>query len=308
MAGIVPGDALIDLTPSDADDVLKPIEGAVVSGGQRVLIPLSKDDGIAARRGQPAGKLARVFGAVGTSSLSAALRGKRVVAVDGGVLSLTTRDGIALTQPPRTLTEAGWSALTSGLKKGDWITGVVSTADGAAVEVIRGAGDPRSVTIKPRDPGVALVLDSVAMTTYQLESWTEAFTIANDAAYTMVVKTLQIIPKFFKSTKDGGLDPNKSLTGPIGIFSMLKGSVERFGFVKYLELMALIGLNLFLINLLPIPITDGGQLMFLMIETVTGRPLAAWARNIAMWAGLAMVASLMIYVIGLDVLRLAGLN
>ena len=145
------------------------------------------------------------------------------------------------------------------------------------------------------------------MRIYELESWTEAFSIANTAAYTMIVKTLQIIPKFFQSPEQGGLDPNKSLTGPIGIFSMLKGSVERFGFIKYLELMALIGLNLFLINLLPIPITDGGQLLFLGIETATGKPLAPWARNIAMWIGLLMVASLMLYVIGLDVLRLSGL-
>ncbi len=306
-AGLVPGDAIIDL--SLPDQVLKPIEAAVVSGGQRVLIPLSKDDGVSGRREVPPSRLARLFGSVGVPSLSSVLRGKRVTAVDGAVLSFTTRDGIAMSQPPSgALSEAGWSALCAGVKPGDWITGIVPTADGAAVELMRGAGDARSVTIKPRDPGVALLLDPVAMTTYRLESWTEAFSIANDAAYTMVVKTLQIIPKFFQSTKDGGLDPNKSLTGPIGIFSMLKGSVERFGFVKYLELMALIGLNLFLINLLPIPITDGGQLMFLAIETATGRPLAAWARNIAMWLGLVMVGALMIYVIGLDVLRLAGLN
>jgi regulator of sigma E protease len=123
----------------------------------------------------------------------------------------------------------------------------------------------------------------------------------------MIIKTLQVIPRFFQPPEQGGLDPNKSLTGPIGIFTMLKGSVERFGFIKYLELMALIGLNLFLINLLPIPITDGGQLMFLAIETITKRPLAPWARNFAMWIGLGIVACLMVYVIGLDVLRLVGL-
>ena len=146
------------------------------------------------------------------------------------------------------------------------------------------------------------------ITTYKLESWTESFSIANSAAYTMIVKTLQFIPKFFQSTKDGGLDPNKSLSGPIGIFSALKGSVEQLGFGKFLELVAMIGLNLFLINLLPIPITDGGQLVFLAIETATGKPLVPWARNIAMWIGLLMVGSLMFYVIGLDLLRLVGLH
>ena len=49
----------------------------------------------------------------------------------------------------------------------------------------------------------------------------------NRAAFNMIVKTLQIIPKFFQSTASGGLDPNKSLTGPIGIFRLLKVSAEK---------------------------------------------------------------------------------
>jgi regulator of sigma E protease len=88
---------------------------------------------------------------------------------------------------------------------------------------------------------------------------------------------------------------------------MLKVSAEKWGFVKFLEFTALIGLNLFLVNLLPIPITDGGQLVFLAIETATGRPMSAMARNLATWVGLLMVVGLMLYVVGLDVLRLFGL-
>jgi regulator of sigma E protease len=182
---------------------------------------------------------------------------------------------------------------------------VVPSGD-RALEVVRGVeGAPRTVQVKPKDIGTALVL-GVEMHTYELHGWTEAFSIANDAAYNMVVKTLQIIPRFFRSTADGGIDANKSLTGPIGIFSALKGSAERFGFDSYLSLLALIGLNLFLVNLLPIPVTDGGQLLFLAIETITRRPLPAAARNVASWIGVIMVMGLMLYVIGLDILRYAG--
>jgi RIP metalloprotease RseP len=236
------------------------------------------------------------------------LVGRQVKATNDGVLALTTRDGSHVTISPRAFSEVGWSTLLQGLMPGDWIIGLVPTVDGAyGMEVMRGASAPVSHTVTPRDAGVALIHEHIAMRIYELESWTEAFDIANTGAYMMIVKTLQIIPKFFQSPENGGLDPNKSLTGPIGIANMLKMSVERFGFIKYLELMALIGLNLFLINLLPIPITDGGQLMFLGIETATGKPLAPWARNIAMWIGLLLVAGLMLYVIGLDVLRLSGL-
>jgi regulator of sigma E protease len=307
-AGIRPGDAIIQITP-DKKDPLKPVEMAVVSGGERVLIGLSPDDSVAIQKSEQPWRIARLLGATGTPSLISALSGKRIVRVDGPALEFTTRDGIAGSQAPRELSEAGWRALAEGLKPGDWVTGIVPfTNRSVAVEVIRGAGEVRSVTVTPRDLGVQILLQPTALATYELESWTEAFAIANTAAYAMVVKTLQLIPRFFTPTRDGGLDPNKSLTGPIGIFTALKGSVEMLGFARFLELVALIGLNLFLINLLPIPITDGGQLMFLAIETVTGRPLAPWARNFAMYIGLVMVLMLMVYVIGLDLLRVIGLH
>lgn len=309
IAGIKAGDAIVQVSPAKSKSPLAGVEMAVVSGGERVLIPLSVDDSVAILKTVKPWRLQQLFGAKGTPSLAEELGGKRIVKVDGAVVNFTTRDGVAGSLAPRMLSDAGWASLSTGLKPGDWITGMVPIADRAvAIEIIRGAGDSRSVTVKPRDLGVAVLLKNLAMTTYKLESWTEAFSIANSAAYTMIVKTLQFIPKFFQPTKDGGLDPNKSLSGPIGIFSALKGSVEQLGFGKFLELVAMIGLNLFLINLLPIPITDGGQLVFLAIETATGKPLVPWARNIAMWIGLLMVGSLMFYVIGLDILRLIGLH
>jgi regulator of sigma E protease len=306
-AGIKPGDAIIEVgKPKNTQNYLASFEVATVSGGTRVLIPVDKQDAVAIDFEKRAGLIDKLTGGVQPSLLKS-LVGRKVTATNDGVLALVTRDGSAVTISPRAISENGWSSLLKGLAAKDWIIGLVPLADGGfALEVMRGASDPVSHTITPRDPGTAILHEPLAMRTYQLESWTEAFSIANSAAYTMIVKTLQIIPRFFQSAEQGGLDPNKSLTGPIGIFSMLKGSVERFGFIKYLELMALIGLNLFLINLLPIPVTDGGQLLFLAIETATGKPLAPWARNIAMWIGLAMVASLMVYVIGLDVLRLSG--
>jgi regulator of sigma E protease len=139
---------------------------------------------------------------------------------------------------------------------------------------------------------------------YRLSHWTEAFTMVNTTSYNMVVKSLQLIPRFFRSAEQGGINPNKSLTGPIGIFSQLKVRAEHFGIRSYLKFLALIGLNLFLVNLLPIPITDGGQLVFLGIETAIGRPLPPALRNAFQWAGVILVVGLMLYVLGLDISRL----
>jgi membrane-associated protease RseP (regulator of RpoE activity) len=306
-AGVRPGDAIIDITaPKNKDDFLASFEIATISGGVRHVVALSNDDAAALAYEKRPGLLDKISGGV-KPSMMRQLIGRQVVSVKDGVLELQTRDKTAVTVAPHGISSAGWTALLNGLQNNDWITGLVMISDGRyALEIMRGAEAPVSRMVKPHDAGVAILHEPLAMKIYQLENWGEAFSIANAAAYTMIIKTLQVIPRFFQPPEQGGLDPNKSLTGPIGIFTMLKASVERFGFIKYLELMALIGLNLFLINLLPIPITDGGQLLFLAIETVTKRPLAPWARNIAMWIGLVMVGFLMVYVIGLDVLRLTG--
>ena len=312
VAGLKPGDAIVGQTevPQAGGKGLPKIELAVVSGGERSVVVLSADDVLAAKRATKSSRLSKMLGMGGTPSFISQIIGARVVAIGDGNLRLASRDGVETSVGTQVLTEAGRKSLADGLKPDDWITGMVPLSDGSTgFEVVRGASKrPRSVVVEARDPGLLIAMERLEMRTYQLKDWTEAFTIANGAAYTMVVKTLQIIPKFFQSTASGGLDPNKSLTGPIGIFRMLKGTAEQFGFVKYLEFMALIGLNLFLINLLPIPVTDGGQLVFLAIETAIGRPLPVRARNAVMYLGLAMVLALMVYVIGLDLMRLFGLN
>ena len=93
--------------------------------------------------------------------------------------------------------------------------------------------------------------------------------------------------------------PRKSLQGPIGIFSELKTRLEHLGFPSFLRLVALIGLNLFLINLLPIPVTDGGQLALLGIETAIRRPLPPLAVNIINSIGFVLIILLMLYAVGL---------
>jgi regulator of sigma E protease len=312
IAGLKPGDAIIGQSPlpQTGGKGLPKLELAVVSGGERSVVPLSAEDVLSAKREKRASRLAKLLGMGGEPSLLSQVLGMRVLAIGDGNLKLASRDGVESSVFTQKLSEAGRATLAAGLKPDDWITGLVPLADGGSgFEVMRGAGKTaRSLVVEARDPGLLIVLERLEMRTYQLKDWTEAFTIANGAAYTMVVKTLQIIPKFFQSTESGGLDPNKSLSGPIGIFRMLKGTAEQFGFVKYLEFMALIGLNLFLINLLPIPVTDGGQLVFLAIETAIGRPLPVRARNVVMYIGLAMVLTLMLYVVGLDLMRLFGLN
>jgi len=57
------------------------------------------------------------------------------------------------------------------------------------------------------------------------------------------------------------------MTGPIGIF-VITGKVARLGFVHLLNLMAVLSISLAIFNLLPIPVLDGGHVVFLIIEKI----------------------------------------
>ncbi len=87
--------------------------------------------------------------------------------------------------------------------------------------------------------------------------------------------------------------------GPIKI-AQLSGEVAKHGFAALLELTALLSASVGLLNLFPIPLLDGGHLLFYAIEVVRGRPLSARAQEVGFQIGLAIVSMLMIFVIGND--------
>jgi regulator of sigma E protease len=95
----------------------------------------------------------------------------------------------------------------------------------------------------------------------------------------------------------------KELAGPIGIVQM-SGGMALLGLVPVLNFMALIGINLALLNLLPLIITDGGMLLFLGIEAVRGKPLSLQAQLIVNRIAIALFLMLFVYVTFNDILRL----
>jgi regulator of sigma E protease len=85
----------------------------------------------------------------------------------------------------------------------------------------------------------------------------------------------------------------KSIGGPITIFDVA-GTAAREGTTNYLTLMAFISVNLGLINLLPVPLLDGGHLLFFLVEGVSRRRLSAKARQYASLVGLVLLVTLML--------------
>ncbi len=97
--------------------------------------------------------------------------------------------------------------------------------------------------------------------------------------------------------------PIKTLGGPIMIGQMT-GQIAREGWANLLPFMAVISINLGILNLLPVPILDGGLLLFLLIELATGKSLSVKKRELAQKAGLFVLILLMAIVMYNDLVRL----
>lgn len=98
----------------------------------------------------------------------------------------------------------------------------------------------------------------------------------------------------------------KDLGGPIAIAQM-SGQAAEQGALQLFFFMAVLSINLGLINLFPIPILDGGHLLFMGIEAVRGRPLGERAQEYGFRIGLALVLILMVSVTWNDIVRVLGL-
>lgn len=93
------------------------------------------------------------------------------------------------------------------------------------------------------------------------------------------------------------------LSGPVGIVSAI-GQAASYGLGDVLELLALLTINLGIFNLLPVPALDGGKLVFLLVEGVTGRPVPEKLQGALTLATFVLLFGLMIFATYNDILRL----
>ena len=126
----------------------------------------------------------------------------------------------------------------------------------------------------------------------------QAMYYAVDQTVAMIKLTFVVLGKLFA----GAISP-KTLAGPIGIAQM-SGQVAKAGPLAFLSFLALLSINLGILNLLPIPILDGGHLLFFCIEGVMGKPLSIKKREVAQQVGLFLLIALMVFVFYNDIYRL----
>ena len=100
-----------------------------------------------------------------------------------------------------------------------------------------------------------------------------------------------------------GSIPADSIGGPILIFQIYGEQTEQ-GFNELIRLTALLSINLGLLNLLPIPVLDGGHIFFFLIELLKGKPISERSRERAQQVGLFMLLSLMVFAFYNDIMRI----
>lgn len=129
----------------------------------------------------------------------------------------------------------------------------------------------------------------------QAQSFAQAMSLAGRQTVenlTMVVKFLQRIPSMWKAAG-----------GPLTIFSVASAQAER-GMSDLLLFLAMLSANLAVINILPIPILDGGHLVFLTLEGIRGKPVSERVFHAVTVVGFVFILSLMVFVFGLDIERM----
>ncbi len=142
--------------------------------------------------------------------------------------------------------------------------------------------------------GLALAVPSVPIPKYNIVTAVGEGIQTNWLILEMVTKVLKrLVTREVKT---------KHLTGPIGIVDATRRVVE-FGLRSLLFFVGFISVNLAIVNLLPIPIADGGQILFFTLEKLRGRPLSIRNQMIIQQVSIVLLAGLFLYITFYDLLR-----
>jgi regulator of sigma E protease len=220
----------------------------------------------------------------------------------------------------------GSPADLAGLRSGDLVTRIdhtaitdfqqlpeiISVSGGAPLDIgIRRGGKDMSVTVTPRLMQTRDVLGNVgnqmvigvrpdvhAAITHARYSPAGAFTAACGEAWGIIKTTVLGIGQMIS-----GRASTDQLRGPAGIAQMTR-QVAEFGFLPLLNLVAILSVSIGLANLFPIPLLDGGHLLYYAVEAVLGRPLGERAQDVGFRLGLVLVLGLMLLTTWNDLVRL----
>ncbi len=223
--------------------------------------------------------------------------------------------GKSVTPPVADIVHPKSAAAVAGLQVGDKITGInghrIGTFDDMKNEIVMIPGETASIDYERG--GRSLVTQAKIATVVDVDRFGNEYRIGQlgveankveirevgllEAPWAAVVQTGNILRQQMIGLGQiiSGRRPLSELGGPLKI-AKVSGEAMSMGILTFISLAALISINLGFINLLPIPMLDGGHLMLYAIEAVRRRPATPQVQEWAFRAGFAMLAGFMIMV------------
>jgi len=119
------------------------------------------------------------------------------------------------------------------------------------------------------------------------------------------MEMISVSVKMIGKLLTGQASLKNTVSGPISI-AQFAGQSVSVGIDHYLSFIALVSISLGIFNLFPVPMLDGGHLLYYTIELITGKPVSERIQNFGQHIGIAMLGTLMIFVFYQDILRLFG--
>ncbi len=240
--------------------------------------------------------------------------------LDGDMLDAL---GIGLAAPPAQLGQivAGGAAERAGLRAGDWIVAVDGqpVADFLSLVQLVRAAPAKPLTVLLRRDGREQTLGLTPEADHSTAVTVGKIGAGPAQAPAMILVRLgpgAALAKAVSKVWQGGATnvkmigkmltgqlSLKNLTGPITIADYA-GQTARNGALSYLNFIALISIALGVMNLLPIPVLDGGLLLYYSLEVLTGRPMPERAADIAKYIGIGLLLTMMSLAVFNDVARL----
>jgi len=183
----------------------------------------------------------------------------------------------------------------------DVVSQIQKSADTPLVFHIERAGTPMDVTVVPELKNNVGVV-GLTIASYETRRVEPNLLAAMRMSVSQTWETAQIV-----TTTLGGLftteTPVTNLVGPVGIAQM-SGQTAKLGWIPLLSLMAMISLQLGLLNLMPIPVLDGGHITIILLEGLARRDFSVKIKERILFAGFALILMLMVTVIFNDVTRI----
>jgi regulator of sigma E protease len=188
----------------------------------------------------------------------------------------------------------------------DWVEFVRARPNQRFDVLIDRAGSQVTLSVMPQNRnaigtvGMGVAVPEIPDSRIRLQSRgpIEALGAAVNRTYELTVFTFESMWKMIQ-----GLISTKNLSGPIAI-AQIAASTAESGFTTWLSFLALLSISLGAINLLPIPVLDGGHIVFHVVEGLMGRPVPEQIQIMSFQVGLAAVFTLMMFAIYNDVARL----